>query len=111
MKKHVAKAVGFLAPLLYSASSLAQEAQAGTSDNFSAAGAGYLAAGLAVGIAAAGGALGQGRTAAAALEGISRNPSAVDRMQTPLILGLAFIESLVLFVWGLSFLIFGAAKG
>ena len=39
---------------------------------------GYLciAAGLAIGIAAAGGGLGQGRAAAAALEGIARNPGA-----------------------------------
>ena len=44
-----------------------------------------------------GGGLGQGRTAAAALEGISRNPGASGRIQTPMIIGLALIESLVLY--------------
>lgn len=56
-----------------------------------------LAAGLAIGLAALGGALGQGRTAAAALEGIARNPASADRIFTPMILGLALIESLVIY--------------
>src|SRR5215468_7371224 len=55
------------------------------------------AAGFAIGIAALGGTMGQSRAAAAALEGISRNPGAAARIQTPMILGLALIESLVLF--------------
>lgn len=58
-----------------------------------------LGAGLAIGAAALGGALGQGRTASAALEGIARQPSAAARIQTPMILGLALIESLVLFAF------------
>jgi F-type H+-transporting ATPase subunit c len=57
------------------------------------------AAGFAIGLAALGGTMGQGRATAAALEGISRNPGAAARIQTPMILGLAFIESLVLFTW------------
>ena len=57
---------------------------------------GAVGAGLAIGLAVLGGALGQGRAAAAALEGISRNPGASARIQTPMILGLALIESLVL---------------
>ncbi len=55
-----------------------------------------IAAALAIGLAAIGGTLGQGRAAAAALEGIARNPSAADKVFTPFILGLALIESLVL---------------
>jgi F-type H+-transporting ATPase subunit c len=58
-----------------------------------------IAVALGIGIAAFGGAFGQGRTAAAELEGISRNPSASDKVFVPMILGLAFIESLVLFTW------------
>ena len=64
-----------------------------------------LGAAIAVGLAALGGTLGQGRTAAAALEGIARQPGAAPRMQTPLILGLAMIESLVLFAWAMAFLL------
>jgi F-type H+-transporting ATPase subunit c len=56
-----------------------------------------LAAGLGIGIAAFGGALGQGRAAAAALDGIARNPGASDKIFTPMILGLALIESLVIY--------------
>jgi F-type H+-transporting ATPase subunit c len=64
-----------------------------------------LAAGLAIGMAALGGTLGQGRATAAALEGISRNPGAASRIQTPMILGLALIESLVLFAWVIAFML------
>lgn len=64
-----------------------------------------LAAGLAIGLAVLGGALGQGRAAAAALEGISRNPGAAPRIQTPMIIGLALIESLVLFALAVAYLL------
>jgi F-type H+-transporting ATPase subunit c len=66
-----------------------------------------VAAGFAIGVAALGGALGQGRAAAAALEGISRNPGAAARIQTPMILGLALIESLVLLSWVIAFFLQG----
>jgi F-type H+-transporting ATPase subunit c len=65
------------------------------------------AAGFAIGIAALGGTMGQGRATAAALEGISRNPGAAARIQTPMILGLALIESLVLFAFVVAFLLQG----
>jgi len=58
-----------------------------------------LGAGLGLGLAAFGGGLGQGRTAAAALEGIARNPGAADKMFVPMIIGLALIESLVLYTF------------
>jgi F-type H+-transporting ATPase subunit c len=66
-----------------------------------------LSAGIAIGLAVLGGATGQGKAAAAALEGISRNPGAADRIQTPMILGLALIESLVLFGFVIAFLLQG----
>lgn len=56
-----------------------------------------IASGLAIGLSAFGGALGQGRAANAALDGIARNPSAAEKLQTPMILGLVFIESLVIY--------------
>jgi F-type H+-transporting ATPase subunit c len=62
-----------------------------------------LAAGIGIGIAALGGALGQGRVAGSALDGIARNPSAADKMFTPMILGLAFVESLVIFALLIAF--------
>ena len=62
-----------------------------------------LAAALAIGIAAFGGALGQGKTAAAALEGIARNPAAQGKIFVPMIIGLALIESLVLYAFVIAF--------
>jgi F-type H+-transporting ATPase subunit c len=56
-----------------------------------------IAAGVGFAIAVFGGALGQSRIGAAACEGAARNPGAAARIQTMMILGLALIESLVLF--------------
>lgn len=66
-----------------------------------------LAAGLGIAIAAFGGALGQGRAAATALEGIARNPGAADKLFTPMILGLALIESLVIYALIIAFVLQG----
>src|SRR5207253_133324 len=52
---------------------------------------------LAVAFAAAFGALGDSRAIAAACEGTARNPGAGGRIFTMMILGLALIETLVLF--------------
>lgn len=80
-------------------------AQSAPSNEFDAQSLAALAAGIAVGLAVLGGGMGQGRAAAAALEGISRNPGAAGRIQTPLILGLALIESLVLMGFAIAFLL------
>ena len=64
-----------------------------------------IGAAIAIGLAVLGGGLGQGRAAAAALEGISRNPGAAPRIQTPMILGLALMESLGLFAFAIAFLL------
>ena len=56
-----------------------------------------LATGFCVSFAAFAGALGQGRAASMALDGIARNPQASDKIFVPMLLGLSFIESLVIF--------------
>jgi F-type H+-transporting ATPase subunit c len=66
-----------------------------------------LACGLGIAIAAFGGALGQGRAAAAALDGIARNPGASGKIFMPMILGLALIESLVIYSLIISILLMG----
>ncbi|MDH5751343.1 MAG: ATP synthase F0 subunit C [Deltaproteobacteria bacterium] len=66
-----------------------------------------LGSGLAIGVAAFGGGLGQGRGLAAALEGIARNPNASDRIFTPMIIGLALIESLVIYGLVIAFILQG----
>jgi len=56
-----------------------------------------ITSGFAMAIAAGLAALGQARVAAAACEGLARNPAARAGIQLSMILGLAFVESLVLF--------------
>ena len=67
-----------------------------------------FAAGIGFGIAVIGGAIGQSRIGAAACEGAARNPGAAGRIQTMMILGLALIESLVLFA---LVVVFAVVKG
>ena len=95
-----------LATMLVTAAAYAQEAAGPTAFNDRDKIIG-LAAGLGIGIAAFGGALGQGRAAAAALDGIARNPGASDKIFTPMILGLALIESLVIYSLIISFMLIG----
>ena len=55
---------------------------------------GWMAVGssLAIGLAALGGTVAQGRAADAALSGIARNPTSADKVFTPMIIALALIE-------------------
>lgn len=65
----------------------------------------HIAYFFALGIAVYGGTQAQSKAAAVALEGIARNPSAADKIQTPMILGLALMESLVIFALISTFLV------
>jgi F-type H+-transporting ATPase subunit c len=56
-----------------------------------------IASGFGMAIAAGLAALGQGKIGAAACEGMARNPAARASIQVALLIGLAFVESLVLF--------------
>jgi F-type H+-transporting ATPase subunit c len=105
-KKKLALATTAALSTLASSTAFAQEAASGAGGTGAQAMA-ALGAGLAIGLGVIGGGLGQGRAAAAALEGISRNPGAAPRIQTPMILGLALIESLVLFSFLIAFLLQG----
>ena len=102
-KKNVALATVAMSTLI-SSSAFAQDTAAGGVGGGAQAAA-AIGAGIAIGLAVLGGTLGQGRAAAAALEGISRNPGAAPRIQTPMILGLALMESLVLFAFAIAFLL------
>lgn len=92
-----------VALFLVSTPAFAQEA-AGAS---AGTGWGVFGAMLGMGIAAAVCGMGQGRAAAAALEGIARNPQAAGKIQTPMLIALVFIETLVLFTFGFGFLALG----
>lgn len=95
MRKFVTLLLVVLGTLMLATPVLAQP-QTAEAAAASAIGYKYIAAGIGFAIAVFGGAIGQSRVAAAACEGTARNPGAT-RIQTMMILGLALIESLVLF--------------
>jgi F-type H+-transporting ATPase subunit c len=87
--------VAFLAP------AMAFAEEAGTA---AAGGRPYyaIAKGFAVGVAALGCALAQGKIVGTAVDGISRNPGASGQIFTPMLLGVAFVETLLIFTLFLS---------
>lgn len=98
----IAALATFLVPVIALAAPAA-EGEAAQPANMGVA----IAMALAIGLAALGGGLGQGRAAAAALEGICRNPNSSSAVFTPMLLGLAFIESLVIFALVIAFMLQG----
>jgi len=72
----------------------AQETAKAAGGDYTFLGLAALGAGIAIGLAIFGAAGGQGKAAAAALEGIARNPSASGSMFLPFILSLVLMESL-----------------
>jgi F-type H+-transporting ATPase subunit c len=81
--------------MVFAPAAFAQGATAGGESH----GALWIAAAFGMGIAAFGCGLGQGKIGAAALEGIARNPGAAGSIFTPMLLSLAFVETLVLFTF------------
>ena len=65
-----------------------------------------LAAGFAIGVAAFGCGMGQGRVGASAMEGLARNPQAKDAMFVPMIIGLALIESIAIYALVVAILLY-----
>ena len=65
-----------------------------------------IAAGLTIALAAFGGAMGQSRAASTALESIGRNPRSASELLVPMIIGLALIESLVIYAFVISYMMF-----
>ncbi len=66
-----------------------------------------LGAGIGIGIAALGCGMGQGKLAASAMESIGRNPNSTNQLFVPMIIGLAFVESLTLYSLVISFILQG----
>ncbi len=111
MLKKIAGATAFVASFLIPLVAFAQPVAtaAAAADPTGAKGdagmGAYIGAGIAMGLAVLGGGLGQGRAASAALEGIARNPNASSKIQTPMLIALALIESLVLFALLVAYLL------
>jgi F-type H+-transporting ATPase subunit c len=95
MRKTILLLLSVIAVAMCASPTFAQAGNAPVADNNR--GLVAIAAGVGFAIAVFGGALGQARIGAAACEGAARNPGAAGKIQTMMILGLALIESLVLF--------------
>ena len=101
MKKFLTTAALFTASVAAFAQQPAAAATAAAAKGFD----GHYLAHIALGLAALGGGIGMGKAIASASEGIARNPQASGNIRTTMILGLAFIESLVLYVLAVAFAI------
>lgn len=66
-----------------------------------------LSMGFGLAIAVFGGAIGQSRAIAAAVEAIARQPEAGGRIMGAMIIGLALIETLVIYMFLICFLLYG----
>lgn len=64
-----------------------------------------MAAAIAVGLAAAAGAVGMGWAIAKSVEGISRQPEAEGKIRTTLMLGLVFVETAIIYALVIAILI------
>ncbi len=96
--KRLVQVVVTIATLCVGTAAMANEAAATAASGSNGSGMAYAyAAAIAIGIAAFGGALGQGMGIFSALGSIGRNPSAANKITTPMIIGLAMIESLVIY--------------
>ncbi len=103
MKKFTTTLAATVAMFLFSTAAFAADTDVTAGGH----GLDYLAAGLAVGMAALGCGLGQGRLAGSALEGMARNPQASGDIRTSMMIALAFPESLVLFSFAVAFAALG----
>lgn len=82
-------------------------AEEAASTGGSTAGIIALSSALAIAISAFGAALGQGQAVAKAMESIGRNPNSADRIQTPMIIGLALMEALAIYGLIIAFILSG----
>lgn len=99
--------VVLLALVALSATSMgAQEAVGAATTTNNGVRWGALSAAVVLGLAAAAGAIGQSRAIVAACEGIARNPGAAGPIRLAMIIGLALIESLVIYALILAFFMY-----
>jgi len=96
MKKWSMVLTVLIGAIVFAPAAFAQGSAGGVGEGHAAL---WIAAAFGMGIAAFGCGLAQGRIGAAALEGIARNPGAAGSIFTPMLLSLAFVETLVLFTF------------
>ena len=102
LKKFIALAGVLLLTLALTAPAFAADAPdagepAAQTQEDSSLGAKAIAAGIAVGLAAAGGAVAMGMSTAKSTESIARQPEAEGKIRTALMLGRVFIETAIIY--------------
>lgn len=108
MFRRLGKWLGMAAAMVLASPLLAMAQTAGSSSGDGLrAGLIGLGAGIGIGIAALGCGVGQGKLAASAMESIGRNPNSTNQLFVPMIIGLAFVESLTLYSLVISFILQG----
>lgn len=108
VRKVLSFCASLMAGLLVSGVAFAQEGTAVSAGAAVSAGPfAALAVGICMGLASAIGAFGQSNAAKSALEGIARNPQAAGKVQTPMIIALAMMESLVIFAFVICIMLLG----
>ena len=66
---------------------------------------GYVGAGLAIGLAAFGGSIGIGMVASKAVEAMARQPEQSGSIRANMIVGIAFVETAILYALVITFMI------
>ena len=103
-KQALLNVTALMVAILGTAQSAFAEAGASSSGD---AGLVALSAGIAMGLGALGGAMGQGKSVSATLEAVGRNPGAAGNMNTFFFLGLVFIEVAVILSFVIAFSLLG----
>lgn len=104
MSKRVCLVVVGLLMVSLASPALAQEHDPAAGAGMATA-AQFLAAAIVLGLAAFAGAFGQARAVAAACTSMGRNPGAAGPVRITMIIGVAFIESLVIYALLIAFMI------
>lgn len=92
-------------PITPAANTAAETAQTATETAGSATGSKAVAAAVCVGLASAAAAVGMGLAIGKSAEGISRQPEAAGNIRTSLMLGLVFIETVVIYALIIAILV------
>lgn len=96
---------GWLASLAPAAAHAAESVPGGAEGDSTFFAVTVATAGIGLAISTLGAALGQGKMAGQAMDAIARQPEAASRIQTAMLLGLAFIESLAIYVLLIAFIL------
>lgn len=105
MKKSFLGVVAALAVLLVSSVAMAADAPAAAGDKTLVIALSAMAACIGVGLAALGGGIGMGIAVNGTVLGTARNPEMSGRLMTLMLIGLALIESVVIYTLVIAFIL------